>query len=205
LVLACGALAREILAVIEVNELSHLALRCLPASLHNSPKDIPNAVRAAIREARSEFDRIFIAYADCGTGGELDKLLIEEGLQRLPGAHCYAFFSGVEAFAQRESEDMRAFFLTDFLVRQFDTLVIETLGLDRYPELRDVYFGNYQKLVYLAQTRDPVLLAVANEAAKRLGLAFEHRFVGFGDLVPALTRLSLDWPSQRNRRVVDDG
>jgi Protein of unknown function (DUF1638) len=197
LVLACGALAREILAVIEVNELSHLTLRCLPASLHNSPKDIPNAVRTAIREARSEFDRIFIAYADCGTGGELDKLLFEEGLQRLPGAHCYAFYSGVEAFAQRAAEDMRAFFLTDFLVRQFDTLIIETLGLDRYPELRDVYFGNYEKVVYLAQTRDPDLLAVASEAAKRLGLAFEHRFVGLGDLVPALTRLSLDRPSQK--------
>jgi hypothetical protein len=195
LVLACGALAREILAVIEANELSHLTLRCLPASLHNSPKDIPNAVRTAIRGARSEFDRIFIAYADCGTGGELDKILFEEGLQRLPGAHCYAFYSGVEVFAQRAVEDMRAFFLTDFLVRQFDALIIESLGLDRHPELRDAYFSNYEKVVYLAQTCDPDLLALASKAAKRLGLAFEHRFVGFGDLVPGLTRLSLDQPS----------
>jgi hypothetical protein len=186
LIIACGALAREILAVIELNRFSNIELTCLPALLHNRPEKIPEAVREAIRSARPSYDRIFVAYADCGTGGLLDKVLAEEGVTRLPGAHCYAFYSGVEAFAGRAEADMRAFFLTDFLVRQFDTLVIEGLGLDRHPELRDAYFSNYEKVVYLTQTEDSGLLNEARRAADRLGLAFEHRFVGLGDLAPAI-------------------
>jgi hypothetical protein len=187
LVLACGALAREVMAVLAANRLDHVIVRCLPASLHNRPQRIPDAVRAALREAREEFDDILIGYADCGTGGLLDAVLAEEGLERLPGAHCYAFYSGVAEFDRRADEDMRAFFLTDFLVRQFETLVIEGLGLDRHPELRDAYFGNYEKVVYLAQTEDAALTRQAEAAATRLGLAFERRFVGFGDLAPAIT------------------
>ncbi|MBM3545618.1 MAG: DUF1638 domain-containing protein [Alphaproteobacteria bacterium] len=186
LVLACGALAREVNAVIAANHLHHVTLHCLPASLHNRPERIPEAVRAAVREHRDEYDDILIGYADCGTGGELDKVLDEEGLQRLPGAHCYAFFSGVSAFDRRAEEDMRAFFLTDFLARQFETLVIEGLGLDRHPELRDAYFGHYEKVVYLAQTDDPRLKQEAEAAAKRLGLDYEYRFVGLGELTPAI-------------------
>lgn len=187
LVLACGALAREVNAVLAANHLHHVTLHCLPAGLHNRPKEIPGAVRAAVREARDEYDDILVGYADCGTGGELDKVLFEEGLQRLPGAHCYAFFSGIDAFERRSEEDMRAFFLTDFLVRQFETLVIEGLGLDRHPELRDMYFGHYEKVVYLAQTDDPRLKTGAEAAARRPGLAYEHRFVGLGELAPAVT------------------
>lgn len=186
LVLACGALAREIQAVIDLGQLD-LALHCLPAGLHNRPPAIPDAVRAAIREARGRYDRIVVGYADCGTGGALDRVLAEEGVQRLPGPHCYALFTGIEAFAANAEADMRSFFLTDFLARQFDTLVIEGLGLDRHPELRDTYFGQYERLVYLAQTHDPDLAARAEAAAARLGLAYERRFTGYGDLASRLT------------------
>ena len=186
LVLACGALAREIGAVIEANGLSHLTLHCLPATLHNRPEKIPGAVRDALAKFRPTHSRIFLAYADCGTGGALDRLLIEEGIERLPGAHCYAFFTGTERFAANGDDDMRSFFLTDFLARQFQALVIEPLGLDRHPELRDMYFGNYERVVYLAQTHDPALDAAAEAAAARLGLAYERRQTGYGDLEASL-------------------
>jgi hypothetical protein len=189
LVLACGALAREILAILSANRLEHIELQCLPASLHNQPQDIPGQVRTALREARGRYDRIFVGYGDCGTGGQLDTVLDEEGAERLPGPHCYAFYSGVERFAERGDRDMQAFFLTDFLVRQFDVLVIEGLGLDRYPELRDTYFGNYRTVIYLSQVEDAAMIADARHAASRLGLAFEHRHVGYGDLAAALTTL----------------
>ncbi len=188
-IIACGALAREINAVIAANHLDHITLHCLSALLHNRPERIAPAVRAAIAAARPTHPRIFIAYADCGTGGALDRVLEEEGVQRLPGAHCYAFFTGIEAFAALGDDDMRSFYLTDFLARQFDTLVIEGLGLDRHPELRDMYFGNYERVVYLAQTQDPTLDAAAQAAAARLGLAYERRQTGYGDLAPALVAL----------------
>ena len=190
LIIACGALAREIRAVVELNRFTHLDLTCLPASLHNRPERIPDAVRAAIHAARGQYHRIFVAYADCGTGGMLDVVLAEEGVSRLPGAHCYAFYSGVDAFAARGDADMRTFFLTDFLVRQFDTLVIEGLGLDRHPELRETYFGQYTTVAYLAQTHDAALLTAAQQAAAKLGLAFEHRVVGYGDLAPTIAQFA---------------
>lgn len=187
LIIACGALAREILDVVEVNRWHHLDLICLPASLHNHPDKIPDAVQQAIAAARTTHGRIFVGYADCGTGGALDRLLEAEEVKRLPGAHCYAFYSGVGPFERRAEADMRAFFLTDFLVRQFDVLVIEGLGLDRYPELRDTYFRHYEKVVFLAQTQDAALRRAAEVAAERLGLAFEYRFTGYGDLATAMT------------------
>jgi hypothetical protein len=186
LIIACGALAREIMAVKEANGLDHVDLQCLPASLHNRPAAIPEAVRQAARAARGRYQRIFVGYADCGTGGLLDRVLEEEGLERLPGPHCYAFFSGVEAFAAKAEQDMRAFFLTDFLARQFDTLVIEGLGIDRHPELKATYFAHYEKVVYLAQTRDPSLLGDARRAAGILGLPLEVRYTGYGDLATAI-------------------
>jgi hypothetical protein len=186
LILACGALAREILDILRANGLSHVTLRCLPASLHNTPAKIPDAVRAAIEEARHDFDDILVGYADCGTGGQLDRVLSAEGVTRLEGPHCYAFYSVVSEFLARGDADMRCFFLTDFLVRQFDVLVIEGLGLDRHPELRDSYFGQYERLVYLSQTADAELTEHARRAADRLGLAFEHRPVGLGDLHTAI-------------------
>ena len=186
LVLACGALAREIKALTRLNGWGHVDLACLPAILHNRPARIAPALSEAIERHRPNYDRILIGYGDCGTGGAIDALCAELGLDRLPGPHCYAFFSGVAAFeAQGE---VTSFYLTDFLARQFDAFVTEPLGLDRHPELRDAYFGNYETLVYLAQTDDSDLTARAEEAARALGLAFERRFTGYGDLAAALAR-----------------
>jgi hypothetical protein len=182
LVIACGALAREIGAVIEANGLDHITLTCLPAIWHNRPEKIAPGVRALIRENRGRYDKVAVAFAECGTQGELDRVCREEGVDRIRGPHCYAFYSGTEAFLARGDADMDAFFLTDFIARQFDSFVIEPLGLDRHPELRDAYFGNYRRLVYLAQTEDEELEKKARQAADRLGLAYEKRATGLGDL-----------------------
>jgi len=187
LVIGCGALARELVAVIDQVGLANVDLACLPATLHNRPGGIPAAVRAKIRAARPRYERIFIAYADCGTGGLLDVVLAGEGVERLPGAHCYEFYSGTPAFTAMTDEDPATFFLTDFLARNFERLVIAGLGLDRHPELLPVYFGNYRRSVYLAQTDDPALVAAARRAAGRLGLAFEMRLTGYGDLATSIT------------------
>lgn len=189
LVIACGALAREIGAVVAANRLDHVDLTCLPALLHNRPEKIPEAVRSAIREHRDRYDRIVIGYADCGTGGLLDRVIEEEGVSRIAGPHCYAFYSGNDAFLARGDDDMDAFFLTDFLARQFDTLVIQPLGLDRHPELRDAYFGHYRRLIYLEQVHDPALEEKARRAADRLALAYEKRVTGYGDLATFLHAL----------------
>ena len=189
LVIACGALAREIGAVIGRAGLDHIALQCLPATLHNRPERIAPAVSRAIEAARGRFELVFVAYAECGTAGALDRVLAEEGVARLPGPHCYSFYSGVDRFAAAGDDDMRSFFLTDFLARQFEALVIEPLGLDRHPELRDAYFGGYERVVYLAQTDDAALEAAARAAAVRLGLEYERRFVGYGDLAPTIAAL----------------
>ncbi len=190
LIIACGALAREVGTVIGRNGLTHLALRCLPATLHNTPEKIPDAVRDAIQASRANYRRIIVGYADCGTGGLLDKVCTEEGVERIPGPHCYAFYTGNDTFAAAGDDDMTSFYLTDFLVRQFDTLVIKTLGLDRHPELRDMYFGNYEKVIYLAQTENAELTVAAEQAADKLGLAFERRFVGLGDLARFITAMN---------------
>lgn len=182
LVIGCGALARELVAVIDQAGLDNVDLTCLPATLHNRPGGIPALVRAKIRAARPRYRHIFVAYADCGTGGLLDTMLAEEGVERLPGAHCYQFYAGSRAFEALTDEDPATFFLTDFLARNFDRLVIRGLGLDRHPELLSTYFGNYHRLVYLAQSDDPGLVAAGRRAARRLGLTFEHRQTGFGEL-----------------------
>jgi Protein of unknown function (DUF1638) len=182
LLIACGALARETLAAIEANGLRHVEVTCISALLHNRPERIPDAVRAKIREHRAEYERIMVLYADCGTGGELDRVLAEEGVERIGGPHCYAFYAGQTVFEALADAEPGTFYLTDFLTRQFDTLVIEGLGLDRHPELLSLYFGNYRRLIYLAQTDDPELQAAARAAAERLGLAYEYRFTGLGKL-----------------------
>jgi len=190
LLLACGALAREILALTRLNGWDRLDLACLPAKLHNEPHRIPGAVREKIREARARgYDRVFVVYADCGTGGLLDKVCAKEGVERIEGPHCYSFFDGNDAFADRaEAGEITAFYLTDFLARQFDTLIWKGMGLDRHPELLPMLFGNYEKIVYLAQTEDPLLEQKARAAAARLGLAFEKRQTGYGDLAGFLSR-----------------
>lgn len=186
LLITCGALAKEIVQIIRANDWQHVRIQCLPAELHNRPERIPEAVRAKIRQARGAFDRIFVAYADCGTGGQLDKVLEEESVPRLPGAHCYQFYAGSRVFDALHESEPGSFYLTDFLTRHFDRLVVEALGLDRHPELRDQYFGNYRKLVYLAQSKDNELEAKARQAAVTLGLDFESRQTGFGELETAL-------------------
>ena len=182
LVIACGALAREIVELIRVNRWSHLAVSCLPAVWHNTPDKIPEGVRAKIRGARGDYAHILVAYGDCGTGGMLDGVLAEEGVERIDGPHCYAFYTGVEEFARRAGDDPTCFYLTDYLVRHFDRLIVQGLGLDRHPELLSDYFGNYTKLVYLAQGDTPEMRARAAAAARRLNLAFEVRVTGYGGL-----------------------
>lgn len=189
LVLACGALAREILALIAANGWNHLELQCLPAKLHLYPEKITEAVREAVAEYRPHYAQIFLAYADCGTGGGLERAAAEMGVEMIAGPHCYAFFDGNDAFAARGDAEMFTFYLTDFLVRQFDAFVWKPMGFDRHPELIPMMFGNYQRLVYLAQTNDPSLDAAAEEAAGRLGLDYERRYTGYGDLASALGAL----------------
>jgi hypothetical protein len=188
LILACGALAREVLAVIRLNGWQNVTVRCLPAQLHSRPQLIAPAVDAKLEELAGSYERVFVAYADCGTGGELDKVLDRHGVERLPGAHCYGFLTGNDAWQELHDAEPATFYLTDFLARHFDALVIRGLGLDRHPELLPDYFGNYRRLLYLAQTDDDDLRARARAAAEHLGLAYEERRTGYGDLVPSLTR-----------------
>lgn len=186
LLIACGALAREILALRAANGWDHLDLSCLPANLHLWPDRIPDAVEGAVRANRDLYRQIFVVYADCGTGGLLQARCAALGVGMIEGPHCYSFFEGNDAFAAHAETEFTAFYLTDFLVRQFDAFVWRPMGLDRHPELRDAYFGHYDRLVYLAQTEDPDLAARAEAAAARLGLAYERRFTGYGDLAAAL-------------------
>ena len=188
LLIACGALAREILDLKAANGWTHLDLTCLPAKYHLYPEKITEAVRAAVAKHRAEYETIFVVYADCGTGGLLEAACAELGVEMIPGPHCYSFFEGNERFAQ-SGDDLGTFYLTDFLVRQFDAFVWKPMGLDRHPDLRDMLFGNYTKLVYQAQTEDAALTAKAQDCADRLGLPFERRFTGYGDLTRALATL----------------
>ncbi len=186
LVIACGALAREIIALKRLNGWSALDVECLPPELHNRPERIPPAVKAAITAARARYARIFVAYADCGTGGKLDELLGAEGIERLPGAHCYEFYASARVFAELSSAEPGTFYLTDFLLRHFERLVIEGLGLDRHPELKAEYFRNYRKVVYLAQAPSATQSRAARAAAERLGLDYEERVTGYGELEKSL-------------------
>jgi hypothetical protein len=187
LIIACGALAREITALKRANAWEQLDVRCLPADLHNRPERIPAAVRGLIRASRAHYRSIFVAYADCGTGGLLDAVLAEEGVERIPGAHCYEFFATSPVFTALAEAEIGTFYLTDFLLRHFERLVIQGLGLDKHPELFPTYFGNYRKLVYLAQRPSPDAIERASAIATRMGLSFESRVTGYGTLETALT------------------
>lgn len=189
-VIACGALAREIVALKRLNGWSSLAVECLPPELHNRPERIPAAVQAAIRSAKQRYGKVFVAYADCGTGGQLDTVLRAEGVERIAGAHCYEFFATAAVFAELCESEPGTFYLTDFLARHFDRLVIEGLGLDRHPQLQLEYFRNYRRLVHLVQTPDPELSAAARRAAERLGLEFIERHTGYGALATTLQKVA---------------
>ena len=187
LLLACGALAHEIIALKGANGWDHLDLQCLPAIFHVHPEKIVPAVKAAVNKHRQNYDDIFVVYADCGTGGQLQSACADLGVQMVAGPHCYSFFEGNDAFAKRD--EITTFYLTDFLVRQFDAFVWKPLGLDKHPELLSMYFGNYTNLVYQAQTDDAALTEKAKTYADRLGLHFERRFTGYGDLATSLARI----------------
>ncbi|MBN9886378.1 DUF1638 domain-containing protein [Salipiger abyssi] len=186
LLIACGALAREILALRDRYGWDHLDLTCLPAILHNHPEKITDAVRDAVEAHCNDYARICVVYADCGTGGRLQTACDALGVEMVPGPHCYAFYEGLDRFAQYD--EPTSFYLTDFLVRQFDAFVWKPLGLDRHPQLREMYFGNYETLVYQAQTDNPALTALAEAHAAWLGLRFERRFTGYGDLETHMAR-----------------
>jgi len=187
--MACGALAREIAALKRANQWSELDVQCLPPELHNRPERIVPALREQLARYKSEYDTVFVGYADCGTGGLLDAFIREEGLERLPGAHCYEFFAGSTAFAALHDAEPGTFYLTDFLLRHFERLVTRGLGLDRHPELAAEYFRNYRKLVYLAQDPASEDEVKARGIAAAMGLEFEYRVTGYGELGTRLASL----------------
>lgn len=191
LVIACGALAREIVDLKARNGWTHLDLTCLPAIWHNHPERITDGVEKTVAKQRDHYENIFVAYADCGTGGMLQKACAQLDVEMIAGPHCYSFFEGNVAFAEHEDE-ITAFYLTDFLARQFDAFIWKPLGLERHPELLEMYFGHYTKLIYQSQIDDPALVERARACADKLGLAFEHRRTGYGDLATTLT----DWATR---------
>lgn len=182
LIVACGALARELRDIVQLGSLRGVTIECLPAKLHNRPDHIPEAVRARVRAGREHYDRILVGYADCGTGGLLDQVCAEEGVERLPGAHCYELYAGREGFAELHDAELGTFYLTDYLVKHFERLIMTGLGISDHPELRDVYFGRYTRAVHLAQTGDPELRIRGEHAAARLGLRHEYMLTGYADL-----------------------
>jgi hypothetical protein len=186
LVIACGAIARELVRIREMNGWDHWDIQCLPAKLHNTPDQIPAAVQHKIETEGPDYAVVFVAYADCGTGGQLDRVIRESGVERIPGAHCYEFFAGSGSFHELADEEPGSFYLTDFLVRHFERLVVRGLGLDRQPSLLPMYFGNYRRVVYLAQTDSAELQDMAREQAAFLGLEYLYRFTGDAPLALTL-------------------
>lgn len=192
LVLACGALARELADLVRLDGLAHLEVVCLPADLHNRPERIPAAVEArldAIEASGRRYGQVVLGYADCGTGGRLDEVCQRRGVARLPGAHCYEVLAGADVFAALHDREPGTFYLTDYLARHFERLVIQGLGIDRHPELTPLYFGNYRRLVHLAQRDDTELDRLARAAAERLGLAHERVATGPAPLRGTLVSL----------------
>ena len=180
LLICCGAIAREVVAVVRENGWDHMDVQCLPAKLHNEPDRLPDGIRAKIKAGRLTHDKIIVLYSDCGTGGKIDRVLEEEGIDGIGGSHCYEIFAGSEVFQRMMADEPGTFFVTDFLARNFEKLVFKGLGLDRFPKLRDTYFGQYKRLVYLAQTENAQIRAWAEAAAEMIGLDFEMRFTGYG-------------------------
>lgn len=185
-IVACGAIARELVQLGRINRWRHFKLYCLPADLHNRPAEIPAAVAAKVAAVERRHARVLVGYGDCGTGGALDAVLEQAGVERLPGAHCYEFLAGTERFDALMDEEPGSFFLTDFLVRHFDRLIVRGLGLDRFPQLQDDYFGNYRRVVHLAQSGEAGLREAAARHASALHLAFEYRYTGYAPLRQAL-------------------
>ncbi len=186
LLIACGALGREVTQLIAMNGWAHMKVTCLPAKYHHTPDRIAPALRGKIRENKHAFDSIFVLYGDCGTAGEIDRVLEEEGVERIAGPHCFSFFHGNDEFEETHEGEIETFYLTDFFCQHFDKFVWQTLGLDRHPSMPQFVFGNYKKIVYVAQTDDAALQAKAQEIADRLDLDYEYRFRGYADLATAM-------------------
>ena len=190
LIIACGALAREIIDINRLNGWSHVAVTCLPANLHNRPDQIPDRLREKIRKNKDSYETIAVAYADCGTGGMIRKVVDEEGATMMAGPHCYSFFAGASVFDEIAEQELGTFYLTDYLARHFETLIVKGMGLDKYPGMRDMMFGNYKRVVYFAQVEDPEVDRLAEAAAERLGLAYEKRVTGYGELASFMTDMA---------------
>lgn len=197
LVIACGALARELAVVTRQQGWRHVRIRCLPAALHNTPQKIAAAVTGIIETSLDGYEHIFVAYADCGTAGALDRALAAYRIERLPGAHCYEAFAGAAGFASLADAEPGTFYLTDFLVRHFDRLVIRGLGLDRHPELKEEYFRHYRRVVHLAQAGSEELARLARSHAAYLGLEFAARFTGLETVRTSLEEHLVRWQGDR--------
>ena len=187
-IIGCSALLKEINALKKANDWPHVSVDAITAELHNRPEKITPAVRSSIEAAQQRGAEVFVAYGDCGTGGELDRLLEEKSVTRIAGAHCYQFFAGQQTFEAIQEQEIGTFYLTDFLARHFDRLVIRGLGLDKKPALIPMFFGNYKKLMYLAQTEDIELQKAAQQAATSLGLEYDYYYTGMGDMAPAIVQ-----------------
>ena len=186
--IVCGALAREVLAL-KKRHGWEADLLGVPAQLHNRPNRIPAGVEKRINEARQSHDRIIVVYGDCGTGGKLDELLERENVIRVSGPHCYEMYAGAAKFDAMMEDNAGTYFLTDYLLRSFESLIIKGMGLDKYPDLVEMYFANYTRLVYLAQQEDPDLYEKAQWAADYLKLELEIRQVNYGSLETRLIDL----------------
>ncbi len=186
-VIACGMIAREILDICTLNNLQHISLTCLPAEYHFHPEKIAPEMDKAITKAKADgYSNIFVGYADCGTVGKLDEVCEKHGVDRIAGPHCFSFYLGNEAFKNNNDDYVTTFFITDFLARHYENFLLKPLKLHKHPELRDLYFGNYERALYLAQVDDPELDELAKQIAAILKLDYERVFTGYGDLVPAL-------------------
>ena len=188
LIIGCGAIAHEVREIIELNNWDNVRLQCLNADLHNTPKILPKKIKEAIDANLNDYSKIFLAYADCGTGGLIDLILKDYDIERLDGAHCYEFYSGSSVFKELSEKEIGTFYLTDFLVKNFDRLVIDGLGIQKYPALKEDYFKNYKNVVYLAQKQDNVLESKARECADYLNLEFSAFFTGLNNLENQLNK-----------------
>ena len=191
LIIGCGAIAHEVREIIELNNWDNVRLQCLNADLHNTPKILPKKIKEAIDTNLNDYSKIFLAYADCGTGGLIDLILKDYDIERLDGAHCYEFYSGSSVFKELSEKEIGTFYLTDFLVKNFDRLVIDGLGIQKYPALKEEYFKNYKNVVYLAQKQDNVLEYKARECADYLNLEFCALFTGLNNLENQLNKATI--------------
>lgn len=191
LIIACGALAQELITVLNANNWGHVEVKCLPAKWHNTPEKITPAIAAMIEETRGHYQSTLVAYGDCGTGGQLDGLLARENIERLPGDHCYSFFAGRQEFDQLAEQELGTFYLTDYLAANFERLILQDLGIREHPELTEMYFGHYTRMLYLAQQPTPRLKALAEDAARSLGLSYTYRETGLSPFEQSLNHIKI--------------